>query len=197
MLQILQRFYKPESGSITVNSETDLKEIPVRQWRTKVASVSQQVKIFNGTLLDNICLGNSQEEAEQVVEFCKEYGFDKYFEAFPQHYLTLLGEEGVNISGGQQQLVALARALYQKPELLLLDEATSAMDRNTEQKILQLLMSLKEIMAIVLVTHRVQSAKLADRIYVIEEGKITAKGTPKKLTENENLFSASLADISI
>ena len=197
LLQLLQRFYKPESGTITVNSETDLKEIPVRQWRTKVASVSQQVKIFNGTLLDNICLGNSQEEAEQVVEFCKEYGFDKYFEAFPQHYFTLLGEEGVNISGGQQQLVALARALYQKPELLLLDEATSAMDRNTEQKILQLLMSLKEIMAIVLVTHRVQSAKLADRIYVIEEGKITAKGTPKKLTENENLFSASLADISI
>ncbi|MEQ9091312.1 MAG: peptidase domain-containing ABC transporter [Balneola sp.] len=197
LLQILQRFYKPESGTISVNSEIDLKEIPVRQWRTNIASVSQQVKIFNGTLLDNICLGDSQEEAKQVVEFCKECGFDTYFEAFPQHYLTLLGEEGVNISGGQQQLVALARALYQKPELLLLDEATSAMDRNTEQKILQLLMSLKEKMSIILVTHRVQSAKLADRIYVIEEGKITAKGTPKKLTENENLFSASLADISI
>tara|TARA_R110002124_G_scaffold280490_1_gene453766 strand:+ start:4711 stop:5868 length:1158 start_codon:yes stop_codon:yes gene_type:complete len=197
LLQILQRFYSPESGTITINSEIDLKEIPVKQWRTNIASVSQQVKIFNGTLLDNICLGNAQEEAQQIVEFCKEHGFDEYFESFPQHYLTLLGEEGVNISGGQQQLVALARALYQKPDLLLLDEATSAMDRNTEQKILKLLMSLKDKLGIILVTHRVQSAKLADRIYVIEEGKITAKGTPKRLIESVNLFSASLADISI
>ncbi|MEP1305630.1 MAG: peptidase domain-containing ABC transporter [Balneola sp.] len=196
-LQILQKFYNPETGSISINSSVSLENIPTKIWRDKIASVSQQVKIFNGTLLDNICLGNSQEEAEQVVEFCKEYGFDTYFETFPQHYLTLLGEEGVNISGGQQQLVALARALYQKPELLLLDEATSAMDRNTEQKILKLLMSLKEEMAIVLVTHRVQSAKLADRIYVIEEGEITANGKPENLVEGENLFSASLADISI
>lgn len=196
-LQILQKFYKPESGLISINSSVNLEDIPTRIWRNKIASVSQQVKIFNGTLLDNICLANSQEEAQQVIEFCKEYGFDEYFESFPQHYLTLLGEEGVNISGGQQQLVALARALYQKPDLLLLDEATSAMDRNTEQKILKLLMSLKDKLGIILVTHRVQSAKLSDRIYVIENGLITAKGTPKELVKNENLFSASLADISI
>lgn len=197
MLQILQRFYKPETGSILINSSINLEKIPTKKWRTRIASVSQQVKIFNGTLLDNICLGNSQEEAQKVVEFCKKYGFDKYFESFPQHYITLLGEEGVNISGGQQQLVALARALYQKPELLLLDEATSAMDRNTEQKILKLLMSLKEEMAIILVTHRVQSAKLADRIYIIEDGIITANGRPEELIKNENLFSASLADIHL
>lgn len=195
-LQVLQRFYKPETGRISVNSFIDLEEIPIKQWRSKIATVSQQVKIFNGTLLDNVSLGNSQEEAEQVIEFCKEYGFNKYFESFPQHYLTLLGEEGVNISGGQQQLVALARALYQKPDLLLLDEATSAMDRNTELEMLKLLMSLKENMAIVLVTHRVQSAKLADRLYIIEEGRITSNGAPIDLIKTENLFSSSLADIS-
>ncbi|MTI89025.1 MAG: peptidase domain-containing ABC transporter [Balneolaceae bacterium] len=197
LLQILQRFYPYEDGEIGINSQLSLKDISVEEWRSRIACVSQQVKIFNGTLLENICLGNPEQEAEKVIEFCREYGFDKYFESFPQHYATLLGEEGVNISGGQQQLVALARALYQKPEVLLLDEATSAMDRETEQKILKLLMSLKREMSIILVTHRVQSAKLADRIYIIEDGIITTKGKPEVLSQKQNLFAASLADISV
>lgn len=197
MLQILQRFYQPENGEIKVNSILNLNDISVKDWRGKIASVSQEVKIFNGTLLDNICLGNTEKEAESVVEFCRTLGFSDYFESFPQHYLTLLGEEGVNISGGQQQLVALARALYQKPEVLLLDEATSAMDRETEQDMLRMLMSLKNEMAIILVTHRVQSAKLSDRIYIIENGEITSKGNPQSLAQTNNLFTASLADISI
>lgn len=197
MLQILQRFYKPETGSIKINSKLNLEDISVLDWRYKIASVSQQVKIFNGTLLDNICLGNSQEEAEKILTFCHEYGFEKYFTSFPQQYLTLLGEEGVNISGGQRQLVALARALYQKPELLLLDEATSAMDRETEQVMLNMLMNLKKEMSIIFVTHRVQSAKLADQIYIIEDGRVTSKGTPEELAQSQNLFSSSLADIAI
>lgn len=197
LLQILQRFYEPENGTINVNSNLSLNNISVKDWRSSVASVPQQVKIFNGTLLENICLDNPGQEAEKVVEFCREYGFSKYFESFPQYYATLLGEEGVNISGGQQQLVSLARALYQKPDLLLLDEATSAMDRETEQDILKLLLSLKNEMSIILVTHRVQSAKLADRIYIVEDGNITTKGSPEILAQKQNLFAASLADISV
>ena len=197
ILQILQKFYKPESGEIIINGGLELQKIPIKRWRLEIASVSQEVKIFNGTLLDNICLGIAQEETEKVVEFCREYGFDKYFESFPQQYATLLGEEGVNISGGQRQLVALARALYQKPKLLLLDEATSAMDRRTESKILSLLNSLKKEMAIILVTHRVQSARIADRIYIIEGGLVTDKGEPENLKEKENLFSFSLNDMQL
>lgn len=197
LLQILQRFYQYENGEIKINSTQNLNDTPIKNWRTFIASVSQQIKIFNGTLLDNICLEASRGEAEKVIEFCNEYGFDKYFESFPQKYATLLGEEGVNISGGQQQLVALARAVYQKPNLLLLDEATAAMDRETEQDILKLLISLKKEMSIILVTHRVQSAKLADRIYIIEDGMITTKGSPEFLAQKQNLFSASLMDISV
>jgi len=133
----------------------------------------------------------------RVVEFCEKLGFDSYFESFPQQYLCLLGEDGINISGGQQQLVALVRALYQKPELLLLDEATSAMDRETEQKILQLLIRLKKNIMIVLITHRAQVAKAADRIYIIEDGQITAEGNAVELSGKQNLFSASLADLTI
>ncbi len=197
MLQILQRFYEPENGSITINKNLAWHDVSVSSWRGRIASVPQQIKIFNGTLLDNICLGDVQEEAENIANFCKEYGFDKYFDNFPQQFATILGEDGANISGGQQQLVALARALYQKPDLLLLDEATSAMDRETEQDMLQLLLSLKEKMGIILVTHRVQSTKLADRIYILENGVITQKGKPALLSNKDNLFSRSLADISL
>ncbi len=197
MLHILQKFYKPESGSIIINEDHNLEDIPISSWRPKIASVFQEVKMFNGTLLENICLGDIREEAQKVVDFCRKFGLNTYFERFPQQYATILGEDGVNISGGQKQLVALARALYQKPELLLLDEPTSAMDRKTETNVLSLLNRLKKEMAIILVTHRVQSAKQADRIYIIEEGVISDKGTPEVLTERQNLFSHSLRDMQL
>jgi len=197
ILQVLERFYEPESGEIRINENKGWDGFSVPSWRSRIASVPQDIKIFNGTLLDNICLGEVQKEAKQIVQFCEEYGFDRYFKNFPQQYVTLLGEEGANISGGQKQLIALARALYQKPDLLLLDEATSAMDRETEQKMLKLLLSFKEQMGIVLVTHRVQSTKLADRIYIIENGMISHQGTPGELSVRDNLFSRSLADLAI
>ncbi|PAU92977.1 peptidase C39 [Aliifodinibius salipaludis] len=198
MLQILQRFYEPESGSLKINENIGWGELSVKSWRNHLASVPQDIKIFSGTLLDNICLGDVQEEdVEQVIEFCKEYGFSKYFEEFPQQYATILGEEGTNISGGQQQLVALARALYQEPDLLLLDEATSAMDRETEQGMLQMLMESKKEMGIILVTHRIKSVKLADRIYILNEGKITEQGSPQELATGQNLFSRSLEELSV
>jgi len=108
-----------------------------------------------------------------------------------------LGEQGANFSGGQKQRAALARAMYQKPDLLLLDEATSAMDRETEQKMLKLLHSFREQMGIVPITHRVQSTKVAERIYIIENGMISHQGAPGELSVRDNLFSRSLADLAI
>ncbi|MGF7218336.1 ABC-type bacteriocin/lantibiotic exporter with double-glycine peptidase domain [Spirosoma lacussanchae] len=142
-----------------------------------IACVPQPIKIFNGTLLDNICLSNTLEEADAVVQFCQEYGFHDYFMKLPQNYLTLVGEEGINLSGGQQQLVGLARALYRRPQLLLLDEATSALDRQTEQFVLALLQRIKSQMAIIMVTHRSQSVLLADRVYVMENGILQVTST--------------------
>eukprot|EP01098_Paradermamoeba_levis_P013817 TRINITY_DN6397_c0_g1_i1.p1 TRINITY_DN6397_c0_g1~~TRINITY_DN6397_c0_g1_i1.p1 ORF type:complete len:378 (+),score=-30.01 TRINITY_DN6397_c0_g1_i1:403-1536(+) len=179
LLQILQKFYEPEGNDqICVQVEepnnpvvtSNWLAISADSWRSCVASVPQPVKIFNGTLLDNICLGNTMEEGEAVVQFCQEFGFHDYFMNLPQNYLTLVGEEGVNLSGGQQQLVGLARAIYRKPQLLLLDEATSALDRQTEQFVLNLCNRIKGQMAIIMVTHRSQSVQLADRVYTMEKG---------------------------
>ena len=178
LLQILQKFYQPEqNGQISVQfavstdtSSSKWSDVSIADWRRWVGCVPQPIKIFNGTLLDNICLGNSLEEGEAVVQFCQAFGFHDYFMKLPQNYLTLVGEEGINLSGGQQQLVGLARALYHRPQLLLVDEATSALDRQTEQFVLNLFERLKSQTAIIMVTHRSQSVLIADRVYVMENG---------------------------
>ncbi|MGA0560117.1 peptidase domain-containing ABC transporter [Larkinella sp. VNQ87] len=180
LLQVLQKFYEPENGQLRVELEAQNGEntivpwsdLSLADWRSQTASVPQSIKIFNGTLLDNICLGNILEEGEAVVKFCQQYGFDQFFEQLPQGYLTLVGEEGINLSGGQQQLVGLARALYRRPQLLLLDEATSALDRQTEQFVLNLLDRLRPQVATVLITHRSQSVRLTDRVYSLQTGQL-------------------------
>lgn len=208
LLQILQRFYYHENGAITVDGR-DWSEISTPGWRQIIATVPQEIKLFNGSLIDNIALGGlPDKEVEgadydmeqlmtKIVAFCEEWGFADFFNDFPQGFFTILGEEGVNISGGQRQLVAIARALYQRPQLLLLDEATSAMDRKTESKILKILQERKDELAIILVTHRLKTATIADRIYVIEEGNITANGSHQELMQSDNFYSLSIRDLAI
>ncbi|HRJ31406.1 MAG TPA: ATP-binding cassette domain-containing protein [Cyclobacteriaceae bacterium] len=195
-LQIIQKFYKPESGTIEVNG-IDLDRISTLTWRDLIGVVPQEVKIFNGNLLYNLTLSDNPNEYQSAIVFCKQAGFDKYFESFPQSYLTILGEEGINISGGQKQVVALARALFRQPKLLLLDEATAAMDKNTEAFVLQLLMNLKQNTAVILVTHRIQTARKADRIYILDAGEIVASGTPETLMESVNFYSESVNEFFV
>jgi ATP-binding cassette, subfamily C, bacteriocin exporter len=129
-INVLLKFFEYESGSIIINEKIDFKNIPPERWRKFVSIVPQKTKIFNSTLWENIALGTGS--VEEVESFCKNMGFSDIFETLPLKYETLLGEAGINISGGQQQLVAMARALYRKPSLLLLDEATSSFDPHTE-----------------------------------------------------------------
>lgn len=195
-MQILQKFYQPSGGTITVNG-IDWENISAQGWRNIVSVVPQDIKIFSGNVVDNICLSDSPEEAQQVVTFCNALGFDKFFNQLPQGYNTILGEEGVKLSGGQQQLVAIARALYRKPQVLLLDEATAAMDRNTEAFILNILAQLKGHISIVMVTHRVKTARNADCIYVMENGKMMAGGTHAELMQGDNLYAISWKEMSV
>lgn len=213
LLQLIQKFYLPEAGSINIHrlvdeksnleNENDIETLPlssgegigVRLWRELIGSVPQDLKIFNGNLLYNITLSDQLEDYQKAVAFCEEQGFGKYFQEFPQSYLTLLGEEGVNLSGGQKQLVVMARALFRQPKILLLDEATSAMDRNTENFILTLLQKAKQEIAILLVTHRIKTAQRCDRIYILENGEIASSGTPSELMLSSNFYSDSYREL--
>lgn len=126
-----------------------------------------------------------------MIKFCQENGFEKFITQLPQGYATLLGEEGINLSGGQKQIVALARVLYKKPQFLILDEATSAMDRKTEKFTMQLLKNLKQNIAVLFISHRLHTLKnIADRIYVLENGVISSTGNHQKLLETDNFYSS-------
>jgi len=195
--QIIQQFYSPERGSIKINNTIDFEGIGTTTWRNVVGVVPQDIHLFNGTVLDNISLSNTQEEAEQIVKFCQEYGFAQFIEQLPQSYITIVGEEGINLSGGQKQIIALARALYNNPQLLLLDEATAAMDRITEKFVLNLLTQLKSKMAVIFISHRLHILKnMSDKIFVLENGKVIAKGNHNDLLASENIYSDYWKEIS-
>ena len=170
-LRLLTQLYDLRSGDITINN-TSCSLLNKKALRDQFSLVPQEIKIFSTSLLQNICMEELNEvRVQRIVDLCKQYGFDNYFEKFPQGYLTLLGEGGVNLSGGQKQLIGMARALYENAPILLLDEPTSAMDKKTEKFILELLQQLKKEKAILLVTHRIKSALHADSIYLLKEGK--------------------------
>ena len=186
-LQVLQKFYEPESGLILADG-IDLQSIDAAAWRSQIGSIQQEPKIFNGTLLYNISLSDSEEECRSAILFCKETGFDKYFTQFPHGYSTVIGEAGINLSGGQRQLVVFSRVLFRRPKLLLLDEATSAMDRSMENFILGLLEKDKKERITLLVTHRIKTTEQCDRILILENGSIINSGTPEELLKISELL---------
>ena len=195
--QILQKFYSFENGTIIVNNQTNLPDIETKSWRTILGVVPQEVTIFGGNVITNILLGK-EDTPENIVKFCQDYGFEIFINTLPQSYATILGEEGINLSGGQKQLIALMRALYKKPKVLLLDEFTSAMDRKTEKFVLDLLNKLKSELTIIFISHRLHSLpKIANRIYVLENGIISNFGTHDELMKTNNFYSLFWKEILV
>ncbi len=195
ILQLIQRFYEPIEGVIKFNKH-DLNEIDFLSFRSKIGVVPQDIKIFNNYLLFNICLSENESDYGKVVPWSKEMGFDQFFEKFPNGYMTLLGEEGANISGGQKQLVALARALYKNPDVLLIDEGTAAMDRETEKFVMNMLQKIKSEKGILMVTHRIQTAMESDEIYLLEGGEIIDSGNPQELVKKKNFLSGFYKELT-
>lgn len=190
LLYLLQKFYNPSKGQIIINGKIDLTTINTTEWRNNIGVVPQDTHIFNGSVIQNIAFDVSENTIESFINFCNEYGFSDFIEKLPQAYYTIIGEEGINLSGGQKQVIALMRALYKKPKLLLLDEFTSAMDRKTEKFVLGLLNKLKSELTIIFISHRIHSLpKIADRIYVLENGIITDFGNHEELMESKNYYS--------
>ncbi|MDR0437304.1 MAG: peptidase domain-containing ABC transporter [Bacteroidales bacterium] len=152
LLQLISRFYEPESGILTVDGKS-WKDFPLHDWRNVVGVMPQHIKLFNSTLLENICLTNDQETLERCLVFCMQLDFQKYFGNLPLGPLTRVGEDGINLSGGQRQLVGLYRALFGNPKILLLDEPTNNMDRTATQFVWELLEREKHQRICILVTH--------------------------------------------
>lgn len=190
LVDILQGFYQPEEGTLLLNGQSPA-AMGLAQWRKGIAVVSQFEKIFNATVLDNICLSNDLNELEKCVQFLASAGMEPFFAKLPQGYLTLCGEEGAALSGGQKQLVTIARALYKQPALIVLDESTSAMDFDTEREVLQILKRycMEHTTGLLMVTHRIGLARQADRICLLKNGAIVYAGSHEDLIARENDYA--------
>ena len=193
LCHILERTYSPESGSIYINGNYNISTIALKDWRKHVGVMPQEVFIFNGTVLDNILLGIDvqQDNMEEVAHKISSWGFDRYIGMLPQGYMTIVGEEGVNLSGGQKQMIALIRLFLSNPDVMILDEPTSAMDREMEKFTLELLQTIKKDKIIIFVSHRLHILKrYADCISLIEEGKVVASGSHADLMLGKNMYSS-------
>lgn len=188
LISIIQRFYSPESGKLLLNDK-DAENFSTLSYRGLLGVVPQDLTLTNATLLANITLSDNEQYAVDAIETLNMHGLVPFFEKFPQGFHTMLGEGGVQISGGQKQLVGLARALVCKPQLLLLDELTTHMDRSTENFVLELLVQLKKSMGILSITHSIRNASISDRILVLSGGKIEIVGTHNELMQSQNSYS--------
>ena len=171
LLQILQKCYPYEGGSVWIGRR-ELETIDSPAWKRTIGVVPQDIPVFSGTLLANICLDPATENIDKVRRFCQLHGFDRFFENLPQSYTTLLGEGGVALSGGQKQLLALARCLYAAPQLILLDEPTAFMDAATEQFVIAILQKLRGQAGLLIISHKDSLIEIADRVYLLEKGTI-------------------------
>jgi ATP-binding cassette, subfamily C, bacteriocin exporter len=189
LANIILRFYTSESGNILLNNEKDASEVDFKTWRSKIGIIPQEIHIFNGTILENLISEISENKVSELATSVTTLGLSTFIDSFPSGLVTLVGEEGINLSGGQKQLLAFTRVLINKPDILVIDEGTSNMDRDTEAMIMNLISRLKSEMGILLISHRINMVKnLSDHIYVIENNCITNEGTHDDLMKVDNLY---------
>ncbi|MEC4890708.1 MAG: ABC transporter ATP-binding protein [Nitrospira sp.] len=187
VINLLHRFYDPLKGRITIDGH-DLKTVSVESWYRQVALVPQETILFGGTILDNIRYGNPQADEAAVQEASKAAHAHEFISAFPDGYQTVVGEKGINLSGGQRQRIAIARAILKNPRVLLLDEATSSLDTESERLVQEALERLMAGRTTFVVAHRLTTIQRADRILVLDKGRIVESGTHAQLLERKGLY---------
>jgi len=187
LLQLIPRLYDVSGGEILVNGE-NIKNYPLETLRSSIGIVLQKDTVFSGTILDNLKWGNPDASMEEVIKYAEIAQAHEFIMSFPMGYNTVLGQGGVNISGGQKQRICLTRALLKEPQILILDDSTSAVDTDTERKIRENLKQTLKDTTVLMVTQRISSMVYADKIIVLEDGKMLATGTHKQLMETSETY---------
>ncbi len=186
--KLILRYYCPDQGYIRINKR-EAEDICVEKWRERVLYIPQEVHIFNGTLLENLCLYDHSGDVNKLIEYLNDNYLYSFFEKFPNGLNTIVGENGITLSGGEKQYIAFCRALSRNPDFLIIDEGISAIDRTTEYFLLDLLKRIKETTGILLITHRIDAIQsISDYIYILEDGFISDNGTHEKLLKGNNYY---------
>ncbi|MCY7390381.1 MAG: ABC transporter ATP-binding protein/permease, partial [Leptolyngbyaceae cyanobacterium CAN_BIN12] len=180
LVKLLFRYFEPESGAILIDGE-DVRRLDITAYRKRLAIVHQEVDIFNGTLLENLTYGNPQATLAEVKDACRIAQADEFIRQMPKGYVTTVGERGVRLSGGQRQRVGIARALIMNPDVLVFDEATSSLDYESERSIQVAMRSLLGTRTLIIIAHRLSTGREADKIVVLEQGRIVEVGSHNEL----------------
>ena len=188
LASLLPRFYDVSSGAITLDG-VDLRDYSLTALRQQIALVSQEVVLFNDTLAANIAYGDPAPSQERIEAAARAAHAHEFIERLPQGYQSPVGENGGRLSGGQRQRLAIARAIYKDAPILILDEATSALDTESERLVQQALERLMEGRTTVVIAHRLSTIENADRIVVLDGGKVREAGSHEELLANNDMYA--------
>ncbi|RJF98176.1 ABC transporter transmembrane domain-containing protein [Noviherbaspirillum saxi] len=193
LFQLLLRFYDPQQGCILLDG-VDIRQIDLHALRDAIGVVPQDTIIFSANAMENIRYGRADASDEEVMAAARQAAAHEFIERLPEKYQSFLGERGVRLSGGQRQRIAIARALLKNPPLLLLDEATSALDAESERLVQAALEAAMVGRTTLVIAHRLATVQRADRIIVLEHGRVIESGTHASLIARGGLY-ASLASL--
>ena len=192
VFQLLLRFYHPRSGRILLDG-VDIANVMPDELRARIGIVPQDTVLFADNVMENIRYGRPDASDDEVRAAARAAAADEFIERLPEGYRTFLGERGIRLSGGQQQRIAIARAILKAPPILLLDEATSALDAESEKLVQHALENLMQNCTTLVIAHRLATVLNADRIIVMEQGRIVASGSHAELLTQEGLYSRLVA----
>lgn len=188
LINLIPRFYDPQAGEILIDGQ-NIQKVTLESLRKHAAYVSQEVVLFNDTIKNNIRYGTPEATDEQIVDAAKAAAAHKFIMETEDGYETVLGERGSRLSGGQRQMISIARAMLKNAPILLLDEATSALDSKSERFVQDSLDILMKGRTSIVIAHRLSTIVKADRIFVFNDGEIVDSGTHEELLKNDGIYS--------
>ena len=187
IMNLIPRFYNASNGEILIDNQS-IYNISLFSLRKNISLVSQDITLFDDTVLSNIAYADSKASKEKILEACKFSAVHDFVENLPEKYDTIIGENGVRLSGGEKQRISIARAILKNAPIILLDEATSSLDADTEYKIQEAIMYLTKNRTTIIIAHRLSTVQRANKIFIVEDGRIVAEGDHGHLLKNSEIY---------
>ena len=188
-MNLIPRFYNSSKGEILIDNQS-IYNVSLSSLRKNISLVSQDITLFDDTVLNNIAYADTNASEKKILAACKFSASHDFVEQLPEKYDTIIGENGVRLSGGEKQRISIARAILKNAPIILLDEATSSLDADTEYKIQEAIMFLTKNKTTIIIAHRLSTVLRANKIFIVDQGKVVAEGDHNHLLKNSEIYKS-------